>query len=44
MVTNRILINCNTIFYIIDNFLISANREMLFDVVNIRVIRWKYHL
>jgi elongation factor Ts len=30
--------------YIIYNFLISANRKMLFDVVNIRVVRWKHHL
>lgn len=32
MVTNRILVGSNTISYIIYNFLILANRKMLFDV------------
>ena len=44
MMANRILVGSNTISYIIYNFLISANRKMLFDVTNIRVIGWKHHL
>ena len=44
MMANRILVGSNTISYIIYNFLISANRKMLFDVVNIRVVRWKHQL
>ena len=32
MMANRILVGSNTISYIIYNFLISANRKMLFDV------------
>ena len=44
MMANRILVGSNTISYIIYNFLISANRKMLFDVSNIWVVRWKNHL
>ncbi len=41
--TNRILISSNTISYIINNFLISTNREKLLYVANIRVAGWKRH-
>ncbi len=44
MIANRILISSNTISYIVDNIFISLHIEMLFDVANIRVIRWKHHL
>lgn len=44
MSANRILISSNTISYIVDNIFISLHIEMLFDVANIRVIRWKHHL
>ena len=43
MSANRILISSNTISYIVDNIFISLHIEMLFDVANIRVIRWKNH-
>ena len=44
MVANRIFVSNNTISYIIYYAFITLHIEMLFDVANIRVIRWKHHL
>ena len=37
MMANRILVGSNTISYIIYNFLISANRKMLFYVSKVTI-------
>lgn len=44
MVADRILISSNTISHILNNFFIWAYGEVLFDVSDILIIRWKNHL
>ena len=38
--TNRILVSNNTFSNVVYNIFISLHIEMLFDITNIRVIRW----
>ena len=40
VMTNRIFVSNNTISYVVYNIFISLHIEMLFDITNIRVVRW----
>lgn len=44
MSANRILVNSNTFSYVVYDISISLHMEVLLNVANIRVIRWKHHL
>lgn len=43
MSASRILVNSNTFSYVVYDISISLHMEVLLDVANIRVIRWKNH-
>lgn len=43
MSANRILVNSNTFSYVVYDISISLHMEVLLNVANIWVIRWKNH-
>lgn len=41
--TNRILVNSDTFSHVIYYILVSAYREVLLNIANVRVVRWENH-